>query len=165
MKSRWIVVVVLLLTVINLAALASFAYHRFFAPRCAPACPAESRGTGQVLKEQLGLDEDRFARLQALRLQHQLRTVPITAQLAEKRLELTRIVMPAEPDSQQVQRICRQIDSLQSAMQRLVVRHLMEQKLVLSPEQQEKFYALMMNCCAKNKENSTNCSMSPMKQP
>jgi len=157
--------VVLLLTVINLAALASFTYHRFSSPRCAPGCLAESRGANQLLKEQLGLDEERFARLQELRRQHQMRTAPIAARLAEERLELTRAVMPAEADSQQVRLICRQIDSLQSCMQQLVVRHLMEQKQVLSPEQQEKFYALMINCCAMNKDDSANCSMSSMKNP
>jgi len=165
MKSRWIVAAVLVLTVINLAALASFSYHRFLAPRCAPACPAESRDTIQILKEQLGLDAERFARLQALRQQHQKRTEPVAAKLADKRLELTRAVMPAEPDSQRIRLICRQIDSLQSCMQQLAVRHLMEQKQVLSPEQQEKFYALMMNCCAMKKDKSANCPMNPMKQP
>jgi Spy/CpxP family protein refolding chaperone len=157
MKSRWMIVALLLLTVVNLAALATFAYHRFCPTRCERSCAPAAAGSACVLQNQLGLDEAGTKRLEALRLQHQQRTRPLTERLAQKRSELLQAVIPAEPDTLQIRRLCRQIDSLQSAVQEWTVRHLMEQKQIFTPSQQEKFNTLMMNCCGRVPDRSANC--------
>jgi Spy/CpxP family protein refolding chaperone len=66
---------------------------------------------------------------------------------------------PVLSDTLQIRRLCRQIDSLQSAMQEWTVRHLMEQKQIFTPSQQEKFNALMMNCCGRVPDRSANCAI------
>ena len=61
-----------------------------------------------------------------------------------KRLELVRGLMAEAPDSLELERIVAEIGSLQAFLQREVVRHLLEEKSVLTPAQQERFFSLVL---------------------
>lgn len=64
--------------------------------------------------------------------------------LREKRHTLVEELKRESIDSARIEDILRQIDSSQSLLQREVVNHLLTDKEIFTPEQQEKFFSIVL---------------------
>ncbi|MBN2356005.1 periplasmic heavy metal sensor [candidate division KSB1 bacterium] len=157
MKSRIFFFAIMILTVINLAALATFAYHRIYSRYQPESCPAQELKADAFLQQKLGLSADQLEGMRKIRSQYHRQTEMIVTRLADNRMQLIQMVITPEPDVKQIEAVCSQIDSLQSLMQRMVVEHLLTQKVILTQQQQQIFSSLVMSCCSRNRNHANNC--------
>lgn len=77
------------------------------------------------------------------------------ADIAEKRKSLVAFMRQEQPDMDAIGAQVAAISAVQEAMQRKVVTHLLEEKSLLSKEQQGKFFDLIEN--AMNQGSQTGC--------
>lgn len=133
----------LILTVVNVAVLGTILYNRWSEPS-AP-CPAETPGEGfEQMKSELSLSPEQIALLQEYRKLFHAELDSLSARLAAVRAELAKELWQDEPDTVRINRIVDEISGLQSSAQRKVINHLLSVKSILAPEQQQKFYAIVL---------------------
>ena len=138
MTRRWLFGLILL-TVLNLSALGAFLYHRFEPEH------AHMEPPGPVfMRKELGLSDEQIARMQSHRATFHPRVTVFSDEMHRQRLALVRELMAEEPDSLELERIVTEIGSLQVALQRNVVRHLLAEKAIFTPAQREKFFSLVL---------------------
>jgi len=77
------------------------------------------------------------------------------ADIAEQRKSLVALMRQEQPDMDAIEGRIAGISTVQEAMQRNVVTHLLEEKALLSKEQQGKFFDLIEN--AMNQGSQTGC--------
>ena len=77
------------------------------------------------------------------------------ADIAEQRKSLVALMRQEQPDMDAIEGRIAGISTVQEAMQRKVVTHLLEEKALLSKEQQGKFFDLIEN--AMNQGSPTGC--------
>ena len=141
MKKKLIIWGVVLLTVINLASLATRAYHRWG--------DDERRGRDgrrearMSITEQLGLTEAQAEQVRSMRAGLGDRLTPYREAYRDRREQLYDLLMAPEADRGDVDRIKAQMDSLQAEREAIVFDYIVAHKEVLTPEQQTKFYTMI----------------------
>ena len=144
---KWLFILAIFLTIINVTALATWLYQRHRGEHTADICPAGGKTCGMVLREKLELTA---AQLQALE-QHQAlyrqSLDSVTRQLCDCRTELGEWLLAESSDPVRLQRIVQRMDSLQSVVHHKVVANLMAQKKQPTPEQKKKFFTMILQQC------------------
>jgi Spy/CpxP family protein refolding chaperone len=139
-KKNLLILFLVLLTVVNVAALATIAYHRFHAQR--PFHPME-RPEGRVgfLKQKLGLSEEQAKKFESHMERFRTETEPIYDSLSTMRTELMSEMMGKEPDVKRLNRLAEEIGALEIKLKKKSITHMLEGKTLLTPEQQRKFFS------------------------
>jgi len=145
MKKNLIILFLVLLTIINIAALATFAYHRFHFKRDFPL-----RGGPDVqpdrhmdfIKYELGLNEEQVKEFESRCDRFREETKPIHDSLRAKRKELMDEIAAEEPSVEKLDRFAEEIGALETTLKKKTTTHLLEGKGLLTPEQQKKFFSL-----------------------
>lgn len=160
MKKGFLIALILL-TVVNLSALATLIYHRLEC--CKPASPCAEHPQSCVDRLQKTLELTEAQQWEFLRQQsvYSQQTDHLAVQLYECRMSLSRCLLHATTDTVQLQAILCRMDSLQSLLHRRVVHHLLEQKNYLSPQQQEKFFSMILKQCTLNAKSCCTSSSEP----
>ncbi len=141
MKKKLIIWGVVLLTVINLASLATRAYHRWG--------DDERRGRDgrrearMSITEQLGLTETQTEQVQKLRTELGDRMNPYREDYRDRRDQLYGLLMDPSADRGEIDRIKAEMDSVQAEREALVFDYIVAHKEVLSAEQQTKFFTII----------------------
>ena len=143
MGRKVIVYAAVMLTVINLAALGTMLYERWSGPSV--PCLPETPGQGfEQMKGELSLSPEQIASLQEYRTVFHAELDSLSVQLAAVRTQLVKELWQDEPDRARISQIVDQISVLQSSAQKKVINHLLSVKGMLAPEQQQKFYAIVL---------------------
>lgn len=140
MKNKLPALGLVLLAVVNVTALATFAYHRWARPQedarsLPPASPV-------CLERSLSLNGDQAKCLKDLRLSFGQEAEAVQARLVEKRKALVAEIKSETPDMAAVGRLIEDISGLQAEIQKMAVSHMIKEKQVLTPEQKEVFFRL-----------------------
>ncbi len=141
MKKKLIIWGVVLLTVINLATLATRAYHRWG--------DDERRGRDgrrearMSITEQLGLTESQAEQVHKLRTELGDRMNPYREDYRDRRDQLYGLLMVPSADRGEIDRIKAEMDSVQAEREALVFDYIVAHKEVLSAEQQTKFFTFI----------------------
>ena len=141
MKKKLIIWGVVLLTVINLASLATRAYHRWG--------DDERRGrearreTRMSITERLGLNEAQAEQVRAMRADLGDRMTPYREAYRDRRDRLYDLLMTPDADRGEIHVIKAQMDSLQAEREAIVFEYILAHKEVLTPDQQTKFFAMI----------------------
>ena len=141
MKKKLIIWGVVLLTVINLASLATRAYHRWG--------DDERRGRDgrraarMSITEQLGLTESQAEQVHKLRTELGDRMNPYREDYRDRRDQLYGLLMVPSADRGEIDRIKAEMDSVQAEREALVFDYIVAHKEVLSAEQQTKFFTFI----------------------
>jgi Spy/CpxP family protein refolding chaperone len=138
MKRTWLGIGLALLTLVNVAALLKLGYGRWCAHHDA-GTPLKVRGG----HKELGLTPAQEAQIAPLREAMQAELARLRPALRAKREELVRLLATPEPDRAQVNEVASQINSLQAELQKAVLEHLLAEKKILTPAQQEKFLSII----------------------
>jgi Spy/CpxP family protein refolding chaperone len=146
MKKNLIVLFLVLLTIINIAALATFAYHRFHFKRDFPR-----RGGPDVqpdrhmdfIKQELDLNEEQLKEFESQADRFKEETKPILDSLRTKRRALMDEIAVEEPSRDKLNMLTEEIGALQGELHKKTIVHLLEEKSILTPEQQQKFFSLL----------------------
>jgi len=143
MKKKYFVYTLVILTVVNLSALGTLVYHRF--KMSASHYPHEKPGRGlDQLKRDLSLSSEQVARFQEYRQAFHAELDSLSAQQNTLRQQLIQELIAASPDPTRLSEIVESINRLQLEAQKRVVKHLLDIKGILSLEQQEKFFTVVL---------------------
>ena len=118
MKKNLLTWGLVLLTIVNIAALGTIAYHRFG--------HGEERDHGNqnasrgFLHRELALSDAQAAQMKALKESFQLNANPIRTALRTKREQFLQLLTAAESDRAKIDSVQSEIDSLQAELQKLV---------------------------------------------
>lgn len=141
MKKNLAILLLILLTVVNVAALATIAYHRLeskrrFRPVGRPDTPMN------CIKQELGLNEKQVKEFESHDKRFREETKPIHDSLRAKRKELMDEIAAEKPDVDKLDKLAEEIGALETTLKKKTTTHLLEGKEILTPEQQKKFFSL-----------------------
>lgn len=141
MKKNIVILFLVLLTIINVAALATIAYHRFhfkrhFPPIGRPDIPMN------FIKQELDLNEEQVKEFEAHTKRFKEETEPILDSLRAKRMDLMDEMAAEKPSMDKLDKLTEEIGALQVALQKKTIRNLLKEKSFLTPEQQQKFFSI-----------------------
>ena len=141
MKKRLFIIAMVLLFVINITALTTFSYNRWFKPKPDPLPEAQSE-SWQTLQEQVSLSPQQAETMQDLRSSFEQEVESLRQRIWEKRNALVEEARSPSPDLNRIDTLIEEIGALQTAIQKKSVRNLLEDKKLLTPRQQEKYFSL-----------------------
>ncbi len=141
MKKNLVILFLALLTIVNIAALATFAYHRFhpkgpFHPMGRPDTPES------FIKRELDLNEKQAKEFESQAKKFEEEIEPIRDSLEAKRNDLMNEIMAEEPSMDKLNQLSEEIGALHVKLEKRTSMHLLKGKSLLTPEQQKKFFSL-----------------------
>jgi len=143
MKKNIVYTAAIILTVINLAAFGTLLYNRWSGAQA----PSSSEGCDQrfeQMKRELALSAEQAAQLDVYRTTFHAELDSLSTQLVAARTQLAHALSEDTLDSGRVNIILNNINGVQSAAQRKVISHLLSVKSILTPGQQKKFFAIVL---------------------
>jgi Spy/CpxP family protein refolding chaperone len=141
MKKNLAILFLALLTIINIAALATFSYHRFHPKE--PFHPVERPNTPEsFIKREVGLSDEQAKEFQSQAKKFQEEIEPIRDSLEAKRSDLMNEIMAEKPSMDKLNQLSEEIGALQVNLEKMTSMHLLKGKSLLTPEQQKKFFSL-----------------------
>ena len=142
MKKRYIIIAMVLLFVINITALATLSYNRWFKPWPSPDEQWNRSESWQELQTQVSLSAQQSQTMQNLRLSFEKEVASLRQQMWEKRNFLLEEARNPNPNLNRIDSLIEEIGTLQADIQKKSVRNLLKDKEILSPGQQEKYFSL-----------------------
>jgi Spy/CpxP family protein refolding chaperone len=143
MRKTLIIAAVVLLVMINVTALTTIAYHRWFKSGESPAAPPhDHRRAMAFLRHALSLTDEQIEQLREKRREMEEKTRDLHAQLHEKRQALMQLMKTAAPDETEIDRLIEDIGSIQIALEKEVIRHMLQERNIFTSQQREKFLFL-----------------------
>jgi len=140
-KKNLAILLLILLTIVNVAALATIAYHRFHHKRAFP--PMDRPDTPErFIQRELDLNEEQVKEFESQDKRFREETKPIHDSLRAKRKELMDEIAAEKPNVDKLDRLAEEIGALETTLKKKTTAHLLEGKAILTPEQQKKFFSL-----------------------
>lgn len=99
----------------------------------------DATGMHPRMFEALKLTDDQKAKLEDLQLEHQKAMLPLRTELQSKMASLRLLQTEEKPDLKKIDQLIDDTQTLRSKMQKARVRHHLEIRKILTPEQQKKF--------------------------
>ena len=141
MKKNLVILFLIVLTIINVAALATIAYHRLHPKRHFPP-----RGGPDMheafIKHELGLNEEQIKEFESQDKRYREETKPILDSLRAKRGELQKGIAAEEPNLRKLDKLTEEIGVFDVTVKKKTTMHLLNMKSLLTPEQRKKFFSL-----------------------
>jgi Spy/CpxP family protein refolding chaperone len=141
MKKNLVILFLAVLTIVNIAALATIAYHRFQPKRPFPPM-GQTDTPGSFIKRELDLNEEQAKEFESQDKRFREATKPILDLLEAKRKDLMEEVAAEEPNRDKLDRLTEEIGTLQMTLEKNITMHLLQTKSLLTPDQQKKFFSL-----------------------
>ncbi len=141
MKKNLAIILLVLLTIVNIAALVTFAYHRFF-PRMLFPAVERMEPPERFIQKELGLNQRQMKEFESHFDRFRTDTRPLVDSLREIRRDLNREIAGEEPNAAKLDQLTDEIGRLEISLQKRTVEHMLETKSFLTPEQQKKFFSL-----------------------
>jgi Spy/CpxP family protein refolding chaperone len=142
MKKRFLIMTLVLLFLINITALATLSYNRWFKTRPIQT-GAEISDSWEAFKEQISLNPRQAKTMQNFRLSFEEEVESLRQQMEEKRNSLIEEARNVSPDLNRIDRIIEELSGLQADIQKKSMRNLLKDKELLSPGQQERYFSLL----------------------
>ena len=139
---KTLAVILVVLAVIALSMLSTFAYERWLSPgrRHAP------RHTGHpfaLLRGELALTSEQMTRLEAHQKKFEDALRGQRAQMRETRTALMESLRADAPDTLAIDRLVEEIGALQTGLEKRMIRHMLEEQTILTPEQRQKLHSIL----------------------
>jgi uncharacterized membrane protein len=142
MKERALIYLVVVLVVINVAALGTIIYQRVAGPFWMPDRFDEMMAPPDMPREFKLEPDQRRAMRESRRCVDSLLT-PIRSEMAQKRQELLSEMDKGQPDSIRIDQILTEIGALQIQVEKTMIHHLLEDSKNFSPEQRSAFLRMI----------------------
>lgn len=141
MKSKILIFAVVIVAVLALSLLSTVAYLRWFDHGRAPT-PRRAASPSMLLRGELALTEAQTAELEALRASFDEGAEAARNELRERRRALMEELRAVAPDTVRIDQLVEEIGSLQATLEKQVIRHMLREQAVLTPEQREQFLSM-----------------------
>ena len=139
MKKRILLYLAILITLVNLSALGTILYQRHkISQPCEPGIGFER------VKKEVGLTAAQIEQFQVYRQVFHAELDSLDRLLATERRLLAEEISAVNPDSARITAIVNRIGQLQQQSQYRVIKHFFQIKQILTSEQQEKFFNIVL---------------------
>ncbi|MCI0512429.1 periplasmic heavy metal sensor [candidate division KSB1 bacterium] len=142
MKRKLWLLGLILLTIINLAALGTWIYHRYHR-QTRPDYHAHRATPTVLFCRELNLSAEQMEKVQQLRRTFHQSVGPASQTLLNKRLALIDQLILDHPDTSQINQLIQEIADSQIKLQHQVARYITQEKQILKPEQQQRFFEIL----------------------
>ena len=143
MKRNIVYTAAIILTVINLASLGTSLYSRWSNTQ-PPSLPDRRDQRFEQMKRELSLSTEQAAQLDAYRTTFHAELDSLSTRLVAARTQLAHALLEDKLDTTRVNINLDNISRLQFSAQRKVISHLLSVKRILNPDQQKKFFAIVL---------------------
>jgi Spy/CpxP family protein refolding chaperone len=142
MKRKILYVALGTLIIINITAFATLTYHRCCG-RYDECVHAEVKDRGIYLCQELSLSESQIKDMDIISKNFHLIADSINSVLNNRRFELINMLTESNPDKKKIDSQTEEVNALHAELQKNVIHYLLEKKGKLTPEQQNKFFAII----------------------
>jgi len=150
MKRKWFIFGLILSVSINVGVFASAGY-RFLKNKFEETHRSrEIHSPMNTFCKKLGLTEEQRNELESIRGELDIEINEIKKELKEKRAQLIDHLKAPGPDQEKIDTGLSEIESLQTKIQKIVINHMLKEKEVLSPKQQEIYFSTILNKLCPN---------------
>jgi Spy/CpxP family protein refolding chaperone len=150
MRSKWLILILILSLAINLAVLATVGYHYYRNVSTAPSAPCPMSPGDSHLYQSLGLSNVQLAKMEPLAQSFHGRLAELGARMEEKKETLTNLLQK-DSDPASIENLRKEMAGIQDEIQKEVIIHIMESKKILDPNQQQRFFDLMRQSMTRAK--------------
>lgn len=143
MKKKFIILGILLLIAINISALATIGYRwkcRHGNQSCGACAP------GEYMCQKLSLTDAQKQNVEACRKAFNEGIDQKREILTHKRNELVELISQPNPRTGKIDSLLVEIGAAQTELEKVVVNHILKEKGLLSPQQQEEFLEMIKGC-------------------
>jgi Spy/CpxP family protein refolding chaperone len=141
MKKKLVILFLIVLTIVNVAAVVTIAYHRWQFKRHSPPIGRPDAHMN-FIKQELGLNEEQAKEFESQAKRFEEEIEPIRDSLEAKRSDLMNEIMAKEPSMDKLNKLSEEIGALHVKLEKRTSMHLLKGKSLLTPEQQKKFFSL-----------------------
>ena len=142
MKSRWLMLILVLSLAINAGVLVSMGYHYYVNASTPSSAPCPMSPGDSHLYQSLGLSKVQLSKMEPLAQKFHARLAELGARMEEKKKTLTDLLQK-EGDPANIESLRKEMAGIQDEIQKEVISHIMESKKILDPVQQQRFFDLM----------------------
>jgi len=142
MRSKWLILVLVLSLAINAAVLATMGYHYYLSASAKTVEPCPMSPGDSHLYQSLGLSNAQLSRMEPIAQKFHARLGELVA-LMEQKKETLIALLQKERDPMSIENLRKEMAAIQDEIQKEVITHIMESKKILDPDQQQRFFDLM----------------------
>ena len=150
MRSKWLILILILSLAINSAVLATVGYHYYRNVSTAPSAPCPMSPGDSHLYQSLGLSNVQLAKMEPLAQSFHGRLAELGARMEEKKETLTNLLQK-DSDPASIENLRKEMAGIQDEIQKEVIIHIMESKKILNLNQQQRFFDLMRQSMTRAK--------------
>ncbi len=142
MRSKWLVLILILSLAINAGVLVSMGYHYYVNASTPSTAPCPMSPGDSHLYQSLGLSKVQLSKMEPLAQEFHARLSELGARMEEKKETLTDLLQK-DSDPASIENLRKEMAGIQDEIQKEVIVHIMESKKILDPQQQLRFFDLM----------------------
>lgn len=148
MKKKIIVYLIAIITIVNISSLATIIYiklkqDKLSSLRGFPVNEEMRAKRFQQMKEELKLTPEQIQELESIKIEFHSRLDSLDNEAQKIRQRMIKEIWENENESKEIVQLLSRFGGLQYETQRLVVRHLVKFKKILTAEQAEIFYSIV----------------------
>ena len=142
MRSKWLILILILSLAINSAVLATVGYHYYRDASNTPSAPCPMSPGDSHLYQSLGLSNLQLSKMEPLAQKFHERLAELGVRMEEKKETLTDLLQK-DSDPASIENLRKEMAGIQDEIEKEVIVHILESKKILDPKQQQRFFDLM----------------------
>ena len=142
MRSKWLILILILSLAVNSAVLATAGYHYYRDASNTPSAPCPISPGDSHLYQSLGLSNLQLSKMEPLAQKFHERLAELGVRMEEKKETLTDLLQK-DSDPASIENLRKEMSGIQDEIQKEVIVHILESKKILDPKQQQRFFDLM----------------------
>ena len=150
MRSKWLVLILILSLAINSAVLATVGYHYYRDASNTPSAPCPMSPGDSHLYQSLGLSNLQLSKMEPLAQKFHERLAELGVRMEEKKETLTDLLQK-DSDPASIENLRKEMAGIQDEIQKEVIVHILESKKILDPKQQQRFFDLIRQSMTRAK--------------
>ena len=150
MRSKWLILILMLSLAINAGVLVSMGYHYYVNPSTPSSAPCPMSPGDSHLYQSLGLSNVQLAKMEPLAQSFHGRLAELGTRMEEKKETLTNLLQK-DSDPTSIENLRKEMAGIQDEIQKEVIIHIIESKKILDPNQQQRFFDLMRQSMTRAK--------------
>jgi len=136
MRSKWLIVILVLSLAVNAGVLATMGYHYYCDASPTPSAPCPMSPEDSHLYKSLGLSDLQLSKMEPL-------ARSFHGRLAETKKELLIDLLQKDSNPVTIEKLRNEMAGIQDEIQNEVIVHITETKKILDPKQQQRLFDLM----------------------
>ncbi len=142
MRSKWLILILILSLAINAGVLVSMGYHYYVNASTPSLAPCPMSPGDSHLYQSLGLSKVQLSKMEPLAQKFHARLAELGTLMERKKETLTDLLQK-DGDPASIENLRKEMAGIQDKIQEEVIVHILESKKILDPNQQQRFFDLM----------------------